>query len=73
MFSHTQDHFHLLLYKDESSFSNLHTPCAVLSLDSCSKLSSLPTQYKSENTFALTLDKREILFYTDTRYDACIV
>ena len=58
---------HLLLYKDESSFSNMHTPCAVLPLDNCIRLCSLPTHSKSEYTFTITVNNRDLLFYADTK------
>ena len=66
--SQTPNGIHLLLYKDQSSFSNLQSPCTVLGLENCLKLSSLPTHSKSENAFTITLDKRDLLFYTDKRY-----
>ena len=66
--SRTLNGLHFLLYKDQSSFSNLQMPCAVVPLDKCLKLSSLPTHNKSENMFALTLESRDIMCYADKRH-----
>ena len=65
--SRTPQDLHLLLYKDQSSYSHLQSPCGAVALNNCTKLSSLPTHAKSENAFAFTLDKREFLFYADKR------
>lgn len=66
--SPTAEGLHLLLYKDESSFSSMQSPCAVVALEHCLKLSSLPTHTKSEYTFTISFTNKDLLFYTDTKY-----